>query len=844
MLLEHVKSAEKSSEHNNKHKSDSECDTPIKKFKLEEDSEITKYKEETTYKNITEVKQLEGFENVKESLINAKKNLTLRQLKFANGILKVVKEQNYVLGFQTLSILVSKKINEPPMDTKCLKKFIHKLMADNQLKVLKITTPHKLYCLICAPNIKPTDEVIKKIYKKLTKTKENNKNKIRKTNKPDTKWQFLYQRYLKIQKLHEFVTKFVYFSDVKPETTHSFAPGFTSLLTIIPEMSVEFALSNIHNVNTSDLAKAKTEDFKEFKVREAPDKLKTMLLQSQSLQNCVKIILKILAALGLIQLIHQPQTSTKTTANTLVFYVNRRAKVLDTSGVWPRPVDQGVLENSFYFETFEDVKKYWDNVTTISSNTTIKASKRDSVKLVHPMRSETDVEAFDDGRRLGDGLGPCGFDSSIFVDIPRLWRKFVTKPYKIPQSVPIKRKPRRRVVKRSIKVNKANDETAEGTMDKKKKRAGTAVVKCSKFEDKILMLCSAAMTVMSPTSQPGSLRIRNIVARDLVSMIDPKKTAAYCHKRIMVMETNSILTYERDCIVSELRRRRKLVKKYDGLLKVLRQRYIASTARYVREARLPLLELIWLASQIEKDKLYIQRIPCIAFNFEDFNRNYTIAATTSNQPYNLYRTPTTCEPEFATLKEGIMLSVMLSVNNPVNKDTAQKIFKIFEVYPENMLRSAVEQLRRGGAITTREKGMNPTIQKDDFDDIVESSYRISVAYRRRFITRFETEFLVNLANIFTSGVPDKGLKGSGELNCFLCELNACDVLEIKSDNIPMITGSAGSLIQEEQMNVIDMETKYKLKSGTVGWKTNSNIDDFSELYKGIEYASVLDAISK
>lgn len=824
--------------------SDSDNDVPIKKLKLDKDcKETEKNIKENTESFITELKAIEGCETVKESLLNTKKNLTLRQLKYANGILKILKELKFIIGFQTLSMVVSKAIGEPPMDTKSLKLFVHKLMTDGQLKVLKISRPKKAYFLICAPNIQPTDDIIKKKFKELCfKPEPIRKIKKIKTEAARPKWQFIYQRYIKIQKLHEFVIKFVYFNDHTPET--NFAPGFTSMLTVIPEMTVEFALSNINNVETSDVAKLKIDGkSKALKIRDTPEKLSNPLLQSRSLQNSLKIILKILAALGLIQLIHQPSTSRKDAANTYVFYVNRRAKILNTSGKWPRPIDKSDFEKLYYFETFEDVKKYWLDVTNISSTTTINAPKRDSIKLVHPLRCETDVQLYDNGDRLGDGLGPCGFDSSIFLDIPRLWRKFVFKLPNLPQPAPPKRKIIKRIVKKRNRPKKVVKKDTLPKIDKRKRIADTPLT-WSSLEDKILMLCKAAITVLSPSSQPGSLRLRNIVAKDLLTMIDPKKTAAYCHKRSMVLESNSVMSYEKDCIINEMRRRRQLVKKYDGLLKVLRLRHIGSINKYINEARLPMLELIWIASQIERTKPYIQRIPCIALNFEDFNKNYTITPTTSNRPYNVYRTPTTCEPEFAALKEGIILSVMLSIKNQVSNDTAQKIYSIFEVYPESTLRSAVEQLRKGGVIAAREKTLNNKVNKVNFDDIVESAYKISAAYRRKWANRFESEFLVFVADIMNSVVPEKDLKGCSELNCLLCEMAACDILDIKSDTIPVVTGSAGSIMQEEQMNVIDMETKYKLKSGTIGWKSKEDVVVFSDCFQGIEYKSILESISK
>ncbi|XP_023948430.2 uncharacterized protein LOC112053278 [Bicyclus anynana] len=856
ILLEHAKSVKEKNESNIDESNSDSDDIPVKKLKLHKEKEKTestvreKYKTESTPNSITEVKTLEGFENVNESLLNTKKKLTLRQLKFANGILKIVKERDFILGFQTLNMIVSKEIGEPQMDAKGLKKFVQKLLIDNQLKVLKITNLNKIYFLICAPNIKPTDDVIKNKYKQLcVKPVLKKKTQICKVDNARPKWQFIYQRYIKIQKLHEFLTKFVYFNDDKSTIIlnqdsqgNVLKHGFSSLLTIIPQMTVEFALSNLNNLETSDVAKVKI-DTSDIKICEAEEKLKNLLSHSQSIQNSIKVILKILAALGLIQLVHTPSTSRKNSANSCIFYINRHAKILNTTGKWPRPVDGSVIEKSYYFNTFDDVMKYWHDVTNISSNTIINAPKRETLKLRHPLRNEADVGMFDNGERLGDGLGPCGFDSSIFMDIPRLWRKFVFKTPNIPQQTGPKRKAKR-VVKRRNKPKKVVNKEIVAKVDKRKRIPDGPALKWSDFEDKILMLCKAAVTVLSPTSQPGSLRVRNIVAKDLLTMIDRNKTAAYCHKRSAVLDSNSKLAHEKDCIVNEMRRHRHLIKKYDNLLKVLRHRHIESTAKYINEARLPLLELVWLASQIETIKPYVRRIPCIALNVEDFHRKYMITAMSSNRPYNVYRTPVTCEPEFATLKEGILLTVMLSLDNQVTKDIAKKIYNIYEVYPESTLRSAVDELRKGGVIAARAKCLNNNLKKIHFDEIVESSYRISVAYRRKMDGKFELEFIAKLADIMSNPLPEKGLKGSSEINCLLFEMEASDVINIKLENLPIITGSAGSIIQEEQMNVIDMETKYKLKTGTVAWTSERNIENFLEVYQDIQFKSILDSISK
>ncbi|XP_047536595.1 uncharacterized protein LOC125070682 [Vanessa atalanta] len=835
---------------------ETEYEVPVKKIKLEMDN---KEPEDNAEPEITEIKVLEGFENVKDSILNSKKNPTLRQLKFANGILKIINEVQYVIGFQTLSTLVSKEIDEPPMDTKALKLFVQKLVKDGQLKILKLKRPknyNKFTFLICSPNIKATDSIIKSKYKEIcAKTKKNAKpkhNNPSEITRPLS--QFVYPRYMKIQKLHEFIAKLIYFSDIKFDPTYP--PGFGSLFYIIPEMTVEFALGNINNIDISDICHLKlSEDSYDTKLRDTSDHLSRILLQSKSLQNSIRVGLKVLAVLGLVQLINQPSTimSRDGSIITYVFYVNRNAKIIDTSGKWPRQeADMCALEKSFSFNSMEDITNYWNEVIAISSNTTINMPKRERYRLVHPMRNECNVTDYDNGQRFGDGLGPCGFDSSIFMDIPRLWRTFIFRNPTVPQPLPKKikakrirkKKPKPKSDVTKNQKTKKDRPTEKGTDRVSRKKAVDSQIVWSEFEDKIIMMCKAAITIMSPISQPGCLKIRNTVARDLLTINDPKKTAAYCHKRALTLESNSVLTHEKDCIINELRRRRNMIKKYEGFLKVLRLRHHANISRYVNEARLPMMELVWLISQIEKTKPFLKRVPCIAMDLNDFDKNYTITPSSANRSYNMYKTPITSGPEFATLKEAIILSIMMSIKQLLNTETAKKIYLIFKEYSEPVLRSAIEHLRKCGAIAAREKILNNHFNKINFDDIVQSSYKIAAVYRRKWINRLDAEFGDNLAEILSTELPQNGLKGSCELNCLLCEMCSCDVLDITSDTIPVVTGSAGSIVQEEQMNVIDMETKYKLKSGMVGWKGKVSWNNFAEIYKNLEYKSILETLSK
>ncbi|XP_013137412.1 PREDICTED: uncharacterized protein LOC106102464 [Papilio polytes] len=833
-------------------------EVPAKKMRVEEDEPHENVEaSDNVDTDITEVKVIEGLENmINESLLNSKKNPTLRQLKFANGLLKVVRERRAISGYHTLSTLVSKDIGEPPMDTKALKSFVQKLVKDGQVKMYKIKWPgfHQKYTtLVCDPLMKSNDPVIIGKYKEISmKALTSQKSKVKRAltegvTRPLS--QFAYPRYMKMQKLHELVINVVYFSDIKSQ----FPEGFACVLSVVPHMTIGFAVGNISNVAISDIAHMRISDnLLDIKLKDAPSDLYERLLQSKSLQNSIRSNLKALAMMGLIQLISEavPLPSTDYEGNLLsyLFYVNRRAKILDTSGIWPKPnTDLGKLEKSYHFKTFEDVSTYWNDVYNISTSTNVEiVIKRDRKKIKPPVRKAEDVQLYDNGERYGDGLGPCAFDSSFFMDIPRLWRTFYIRAAKMTQP-PLRRKKKGKKIKIEtvkkpkmrpvIKKKPLKAVINELTINRRKRRQPDSLIKWSKWEDKIIMLCKAAITIMSPTSHPDCLRVRNAVAKEILYMADDKKTATACHRRAAAIECNSILMHEKECILNEVRRRPDLIQKYEGLLKRLRIRYSANLSRLFKECKIPMLELVRAMCLISRSKSFTQRVPCVAVDLEDFNKKFDITSSSSSsavKTFNMYRTPVDCDRLLASLKEGIIMTTMLSFENTINSDVASKVYAIFKKHPEVLLRTALEQLRKSGAISARDKILNNHLHRVEIEDIVQSSYKISAFYQRRWICRLNSDFIDILGDSLEKQVPVDGVKGSPEINCIFCELLACDIFDLISLTTPAISGYSGSIMQEEQLNVIDIENKYSLKSGLVGCKLKCNIKEFSDLYEDID----------
>lgn len=852
-FLEYLKKQEEDQRLDSLQESTSEYEVPLKKVKLETKSEkeTDEFDMELNSKNvITEIKVLDGCDKGK-SLVSFKKNPTLRQLKFANGILKVLNEKLCISGYMTLSILASKEVNETPMDTKALKSFIQKLLSDDHIKIYKMKWPglQRYSVLICARHIKISDAVIKAKYKEICmraaiSLKINAKKETIENNPAPAKVKRSYPRYMKIQKLHEFIMNIAYFNFIKPES-HSLPQGFVCVIDLCPEATVEFLINNLCTSAAAEMYQLITDNQLQLKLKDAPPIIYKALMKSKVIQNSIRVNLKVLGMLGLIQLIshHTAVTNNAGTNNysSFLFYVNRNAKILDTSGVWPR-VRDGVKEISYYFETTDDLAKYWSDVYSISTNTEIMLSHRGRKQLQSPLRSANDVHLYDTGERFGDGLGPCGFDSCFYMEIPRLWQTFYTRPnrkivpkkkikIKTPIVEPIKK------IKAKPKARRPKKRVADRPPPRDaplKRRRPDGSVKWTYEEDVIITVCKAAITIMSPNSQPGSLIVRNIVAKDLLSIHDPRKTKGICHTRATIIDANITLIHEKQCILNEMRRRRNLIQKYEGLLKKLRLKYSTNMSKLINKARLPMMELVWIILKVMQSKAYIQKMPCIALNLEDFNAHFTIT-TSANKICNMYRIS-----ETVTLKEAIIVTIMQTLECELDSKTAKKVYTIFEQFPESDLRIAVEQLRKCGAIAAKEKLFNNQLRKLDLEDIVQSSYKISVYYRRKWICRLNSDFSHIVAAIIKKDNFENDVKGTPEMNCAVCELEACNLMEIKSTAVPVITDAKGIPISPGEVSALIIDTKYSLKTGTMRLKKKSNI---LELYNSSNYVSFINYLS-
>lgn len=847
-------------------KDEADNEVPKKKIKLEVNTSGITNKDtedpdpETLAKHIIEVKLLKGLENSHQtSLFGSKRIPTLRQLRFANGLLKVIRDKTLVQGYQKASYLASREVGEPPMDTKGLKLIIQKLIHDGQIKVYKINFRNinpQAHLLFCAPHVKPTDPIITSRFrevkmKAIVKEKPSSAKPVNETSHKFLSL-YIYPRYMKIQKIHECLYNLVYIGE-RDTNQFGFPKGFSSLIHIMQEFTLAFAVGNLTHGTLSELSSIKiTKDMMDLKLKDVPRDLFAIFLASRTFQHCFRLNMKILAMFGLVQLIRNPTQSEDNKLYNNMFYINRNAKIIDTTGIWPRTdVNEHALTKSYRFDTFEDVEKYWDDVYNISIKTKIVVDTdvRKRKRLLPPLRMREDVEENDTKQIFGDGLGPCGFDASFFMEQSRSWANYysnINKKKLIPsrlKSLVIPKKERRKPVKSTApKAPKKVVPKPLVTVPKTRKRLKhSEYSKWTKEEDMILMICKAAVTILSPSSQPGCLRLRNLIAKEILITKDPKKIATICHKRFLMLESNTQLAYQKDCILNELRRRRHLIQKYDMLLKTLKLRFARNMTKLLSEARLPALELVYLILRLMKRKSFNKKTPCVAMDLEEFHKKFAISATSADKPYNLFNTPRD-EPVMSALKEAIMMTVMMSYKRDHSLDLAKKILSMFNASSELILQTAIEQLRKCGAMSAKEKTLNNQTHRHHMQDILHESFKISATYQRKWICRLNAEFADKLMDCVYVPRPQRGIKGCPEINCLLFELKACNVLDIVSEIIPVVTGAPGTLLPEDLSG--DHTIKLNLNSGSCKWVNKMNVNTLSELYEDMEVQQHLNELSR
>lgn len=816
--------------------------------------------------NISELKlRIRGNSNItiKKSLKDPRRSPSLRLLQILNTVLKIIGEHEVIETNATLNHMVRKEIGPPFVESDAFKRYLSKLAQDRLVNIYKLTWPHvseRSTILICASHVKKDHPKILEIYKRISavaskKHKEmQSKKDIGIKNKMFSQ---TYSRFLKIQKLHEFVFNLVYLNpdNVVFEDKH-LPEGFVSLGTILLEMPLELAVGHLsvkklYDLNRLDL----TEIEPRIKLKEAPKHISQTILYSNSFIIAFKTSVEILASIGLLQVCFQTELITNCLAdkNNQILYINRQAKLIDTRGQWPPPGNTPPDPHKIYtysFENLDSVNKYWNQVVDISLGTTVTvANRKKKINPQIPVRSIKEVQNYDNGDVLGDGYGPAGFHSLIHTDIIQLWQPFKLLAWKlnaVKQKVkPTAPKPKKKkihIVKKVAKIKKKTPipkKERSGIVPRQRHPRIKKENKCvwSKHQDDILLWSKVAMTIMSPLQMAGSIQVTNLVAKDLINISDNAKTVAQCYKRAKILDQKPSFTLRLQHLVNQLRSHTGILGRYEGLLKKLRSKYMSNLNKFISEARVKCLELVSIVQQLFLGNILCQRIPAVALSYDEFHEKFIITYKSPHKCLSLYATPDECSTDVSTIKEGIIIVLCIEFTANLSTTMATKIYNTFSQYPERSLRIATEQLHKSGAVSIRDKFINLQFQKASYSDIIQyaSGYKISTFYQRRWQHRLNNTFLDNAYAILESSEATNSIKPSSEMSCFLNELQALDAINIMTTGTPNLPQHAAI----EPFSLTELDIKNKFKSGSVGWVNKSNVRFMKDLYNNIDYGAAV-----
>lgn len=186
---------------------------------------------------------------------------------------------------------------------------------------------------------------------------------------------------------------------------------------------------------------------KHYLLNYLPVEIQNAIVSSRKYVFSVDEVVKRLCCIGLAQIGPNRQKE----KDQLFIYVNRRASLMNTVDSSPgyfQITEKEYPVEEYYFNSIDDIAKYWDDVYRICLNTKLGRRKQgyEPTKnvwctqplLVQQMQSRAayDVQALDNASIPGDGRGAAGFDSSFYAHLQRNWTfKKINFPNKVVHSV-------------------------------------------------------------------------------------------------------------------------------------------------------------------------------------------------------------------------------------------------------------------------------------------------------------------------------------------------------------------------------------------------------------------------
>lgn len=186
---------------------------------------------------------------------------------------------------------------------------------------------------------------------------------------------------------------------------------------------------------------------KHYLLNYLPVEIQNAIVSSRKYVFSVDEVVKRLCCIGLVQIGPNRQKE----KDQLFIYVNRKASLkntVDSSPGYFQITEKEYPVEEYYFNSIDDIAKYWDDVYRICLNTKLGRRKQgyEPIKRIwctQPLlaeqmqpRSAYEVQALDNGDIPGDGKGAAGFDSSFYAHLQRNWTyKKISFPQKVITSI-------------------------------------------------------------------------------------------------------------------------------------------------------------------------------------------------------------------------------------------------------------------------------------------------------------------------------------------------------------------------------------------------------------------------
>eukprot|EP00092_Neocalanus_flemingeri_P000749 GFUD01000793.1.p1 GENE.GFUD01000793.1~~GFUD01000793.1.p1 ORF type:complete len:1909 (+),score=561.12 GFUD01000793.1:540-5729(+) len=419
------------------------------------------------------------------------------------------------------------------------------------------------------------------------------------------------------------------------------------------------------------------------------------------------------------------------------------------------------------------------------------------IEALAPQNAE-EAALHDDGTIPGDGLGAAGLDSSIFAHLKRNWTwnnsanyrkgdKLAAPPFimsELPgKSVTVKTSEGRKEVSVSKQANvkrttkgqkrkRANSECNKNNVEEEtdtrikikprrpsvftrvvgRKRAATERkpyydekdkaalrlmrklrVDWSAGEDSFLLLCKVAGSYLCSNSR--NQMVQYTAVRDLLHQHFPEsqnKTSRACQRRLNYMLKNQSTADNVALFLEDVKQDVEIVEQFEipegGILSKS-----GNEARLERDFK-PLVEM--LMKKYKDDPKNSAKKLVLPETVAEVEKDYTLVfPTNTSLKKSRFTEPTNITEIQAGVVNALITSSLCSASD--KKSWAYQLFKIYQQYPDLLLRNVMSKLRENKMVSLKKHYNKSKVKEGNYLPLSSAPYQLSVTFSHTFLCRYQ-----------------------------------------------------------------------------------------------------------